>query len=336
MLRRLFTTTTRAAHDNPLGLPKNNTRPAPQIPRRSGGIEPKRSIPNVRHVLLVSSCKGGVGKSTIAANVATALSLLRLRVGLLDLDIFGPSVPTLMGLKNASEPDLSPSGVLLPVTNHAIPTMSMAYLLPPSSPSSPQEDTPVVWRGLIVQKAVQQLLFQVDWSFSGKYPPLDVLVVDLPPGTGDVPLSVGQLVKVDGTVLVSTPQDVSLSDTRRGISMLRKLDIPLTGIVLNNAYYLCPTCTHPTPQYIFGPSTSFHNTAKALSLPVLAELPLVPGVSTSGDLGVPYMLMATPAADGKGGSRWCDGMKSVVSQTWEDIQTRRKAREQIEASLQGS
>ncbi|KAG7086603.1 hypothetical protein E1B28_002548 [Marasmius oreades] len=329
MFRRLFTTTIRNPHDNPLGLPKNNSRPAPQIPRRAGGIEPKRSIPNVHHVLLVSSCKGGVGKSTIAANVATALSLLpsrRLRVGLLDLDIFGPSIPTLMGLKHAQEPEVSTSsGALLPVTNHAVPTMSMAYLLPRSQGS--QEDTPVVWRGLMVQKAVQQLLFQVDWSFEGKYPPLDVLVVDLPPGTGDIPLSVGQLVKVDGTILVSTPQDVSLSDTRRGISMLRKLEIPLTGIVLNNAYYLCPTCKDPNPQYIFGPPASFHNTARSLSLPVLAELPLVPGVSISGDRGVPYMLIASQDEDGKGSTQWRDRMKAVVSQTWEDIQAKRKARE---------
>ncbi|KAL0580202.1 hypothetical protein V5O48_001795 [Marasmius crinis-equi] len=335
MFRRLLSTTTRVAHDNPLGLPKNTARPPPQIPRRSGGIEPQRSIPNVRHVLLVSSCKGGVGKSTIAANIATALSMLRLRVGLLDLDIFGPSVPTLMGLKNATEPDLSPSGALLPVTNHAIPTMSMAYLLPPSSPTSSQEDTPVVWRGLIVQKAVQQLLFQVDWSFSGKYPPLDVLVVDLPPGTGDIPLSVGQLVKIDGTVLVSTPQDVSLSDTRRGISMFRKLNIPLTGIVLNNAYYLCPTCTNPTPQYIFGSPNSFHTTAQALSLPVLAELPLIPGVSASGDRGVPYVLGAIPSTDGEGGPQWLGRMKDVARHTWEAVQVKRKAREEAEAQMRG-
>ncbi|KAI3610798.1 nucleotide binding [Moniliophthora roreri] len=303
-------------HQNPLGLPKNSaSRLPPQLPRR-GGIEPQRSLPNVRHVLLVSSCKGGVGKSTIATNLATALSSLRLRVGILDLDIFGPSIPTLMGLRNAAEPDLSPSGALLPVTNHAIPTMSMAYLLPPTSPSNPQEDTPVVWRGLMVQKAVQQLLFQVDWSFSGKYPSLDVLVVDLPPGT----------------VLVTTPQDVSLADTRRGISMFRKLDIPLTGMVLNNAYYLCPTCTHPSPQYIFGSPSSFQSTAEALSLPVLAQLPLVPGVSAAGDRGVPYVLHTsqTRREDGKGGIEWYKGMQDVASRVWGKVQMTANARRDSE------
>jgi len=266
------------------GLPRR--APAPQLPRKGGPIE-KRPIPNVKKVLAVASGKGGVGKSTVAGivysclyahalklisllpvNLAFGLSLLqneesrRLRVGILDLDIFGPSVPTLMGLQNSGEPELTsgmciahfilPSsssfyiaGAMRPLTNHGLPTMSMGYLLP-RPPDSDTNDTPVVWRGLMVQKAVQQLLFDVDWTGGESRPGLDVLVVDMPPGTGDVPLTLGQLVHVNGmcilytvitmqcmkcfnsgAVIVSTPQDVALSDVRKGIAMLRKVSVPV-------------------------------------------------------------------------------------------------------------
>lgn len=196
----------------------------------------------------------------------TPLSKSRLRVGVLDLDIFGPSIPTLMGLQNSGEPELSSSmsqkfdfifsntyitliaGAILPLTNHGLPCMSMGFLIPSTTPSTDPSssddntDTPVVWRGLMVQKAVQQLLFDVDWSKDGQG--LDILVIDMPPGTGDVPLTLGQLVIVDGSfhsvivhsfdliyitgaVIVSTPQDVALSDVRKGIAMLRKVSVPV-------------------------------------------------------------------------------------------------------------
>lgn len=168
---------------------------------------------------------------------------------------------------------LSLDGALIPITNHGIPTMSMAYLLPPlTQPSShdstpTNEDTPVVWRGLMVQKAVQQLLFQTDWSARSAGSKLDVLVVDLPPGTGDIPLSVGQLVDVDsedwfffifeiyslsslGTLIITTPDTLALSDVRRGVAMFRKLNLPLTGLVINNSYFICPGCKER--HYLFG------------------------------------------------------------------------------------
>lgn len=192
----------------------------------------------------------------------------RLRVGILDLDIFGPSIPTLMGLQNSGEPELtnsmfpfSPSqqfvnhhtymistaGAILPLTNHGLPCMSMGFLIPATTPptdassNGDNTDTPIVWRGLMVQKAVQQLLFDVDWSTDGQG--LDILVIDMPPGTGDVPLTLGQLVIVDGAlhssidfsisfsftgaIIVSTPQDVALSDVRKGIAMLKKVSVPV-------------------------------------------------------------------------------------------------------------
>ncbi|KIJ55502.1 hypothetical protein M422DRAFT_73361 [Sphaerobolus stellatus SS14] len=318
--RRRIHTSIPSYHENPLGLPRSNARPAPTIPRR-GPIE-KRGIPFVKHVVIVASGKGGVGKSTVAVNLALSLASTRPRakIGVLDLDVFGPSVPKLMGLEDMGEPDLTGSGALIPLTNYTIPTMSMGYLIPqskaPSSPSpsnspspssastgspSSANDTPIVWRGLMVQKAVQQLLFDVDWrrrtgqkaaSSQGEGAAggegLDVLVVDMPPGTGDVQLTVGQLAKVDGAVIVSTPQDVALLDARKGVHMFRKVDIPIFGLVLNSAYYRCPSCSDK--HYIFGSTDSAKRAVSELNLHggengLLGEIPLVSEVSRLGDEG---------------------------------------------------
>ncbi|GLB41176.1 putative P-loop containing nucleoside triphosphate hydrolase protein [Lyophyllum shimeji] len=331
LLSRPFSAAPVSRHENPLGLPQRGA--PPQIPRRGGPIE-KRPIANVRKVIAVASGKGGVGKSTVAVNLAFGLSDLRdpdtsarLRVGILDLDIFGPSVPTLMGLQDSGEPELTSAGALRPLVNHGLPTMSMGYLLPRAPESDSSHDTPVVWRGLMVQKAVQQLLFDVDWSMGQKGAALDVLVVDMPPGTGDVPLTLGQLVKVDGALIVSTPQDVSLADVRKGIAMLRKVSVPITGLLLNNAHYICPTCSitspsPPTPQYLFGPPDRFRATAARLGIPILAELPLVPGVSAAGDKGVPYGLVEVGKReeDGRGGMEWIEGMKAAAAKVWEAVE----------------
>jgi len=221
-----------------------------------------------------------------------------------------------MGLQNSEEPLLTSGGAIIPLMNHGMATMSMGFLLPRSPDSSSTNDTPVVWRGLMVQKAVQQLLFDVDWR-DGQGLGLDVLVIDMPPGTGDVPLTLGQLVIVDGAVIVSTPQDVALADVSKGIAMLRKVAVPVTGIVLNQSHFMCPGCE--TRHYLYGPPEGFRATAARLGVDVLAELPLVPGVSRGGDSGLPYGLVSSTQygdQDGVGGSEWLKDMARVAEKIW--------------------
>ncbi|KAF7303721.1 Iron-sulfur protein IND1 [Mycena indigotica] len=302
--------TRRCLHENPLGLQRL------ALPRKATGIPQKRCIPNVKRVVAVASGKGGVGKSTVAVNLAFALSTRKLRVGILDLDIFGPSIPTLMGLQHSEEPLITSNGALIPLMNHGIASMSMGFLLPRDLKSSSTHDSPVVWRGLMVQKAVQQLLFDVDWSNESRLPPLDVLVVDLPPGTGDVPLTLGQHAQVDGAVVVSTPQDVALADVRKGIAMLRKIDIPIIGLVLNLATFLCTSCQ--TAHQLFGSPAAFHNVAERFDINVLAKLPLVPGVSIGGDNGSPFALSREQQRH-RGPDQWLLEMDKAAESVWQAI-----------------
>ncbi|PLW07664.1 hypothetical protein PCANC_09551 [Puccinia coronata f. sp. avenae] len=294
--RNAFFTASRAgqSHRNPLGLPGEQ----PGLPRSgspprlniSRSLPTKRDIPHVAKVVVVASGKGGVGKSTVAVNLAISIrNQAALNVGLLDLDIFGPSVPKLMGLEEGLSPELTDQNALVPLRNHGIGCMSIGFLIPPSD--SP--DSVVAWRGMMVMKAVQQLLFDVDWRLGASTQDesragLDVLVIDMPPGTGDVALSLGQLVNIHGAVIVTTPQDIALIDVTKGVNMFRKLNIPIIGSVLNMASFTCTTCQ--TKHEIFGPMASFERVLARQGVQLLGQIPLDHQISKSSDSGQPISL----------------------------------------------
>ncbi|KAG7664689.1 uncharacterized protein J8A68_001785 [[Candida] subhashii] len=267
---RQFSQSSFIKHENPLGLPRVGKGPPPTMPQK--GLPIRQKIPNVDKIILVSSAKGGVGKSTVSINTALALKSLNKTVGILDADIFGPSIPRLLNLKG--EPRISDTGKLLPLSNYGIQSMSMGYLV--------SEDSAVVWRGLMVMKALQQLLFEVEWG-----PPLDYLVIDMPPGTGDTQLSIGQLLKVDGAVIVSTPQDIALIDAVKGIKMFNKVGIPLIGIVQNMSHYICPNCKHES--HIFK-SDGARRVADEHNLKTLASIPLDEEICIQSDAGKPIVI----------------------------------------------
>ncbi|KAI9712667.1 MAG: hypothetical protein M1820_001288 [Bogoriella megaspora] len=235
------------------------------------GLPQQRSIKDVKKVIAVSSAKGGVGKSTIAANLSLSFARQGLRSGILDTDIFGPSIPTLFDL--SGEPRLSNNNQLLPLSNYGVKTMSMGYLV--------GEDSPIVWRGLMVMKALQQLLHEVEWGG------LDVLVLDLPPGTGDTQLTITQQVKLDGVAVVSTPQDIALRDAIRGVNMFQKVSVPVLGMVQNMSTFVCPNCSHQT--HIFG-SESVRQQCDKLGIPLLADIPLDARICDDADRGKPTVV----------------------------------------------
>nr|XP_015206085.1 PREDICTED: iron-sulfur protein NUBPL isoform X2 [Lepisosteus oculatus] len=218
------------------------------------GLPRQRPIPGVKQVIVVASGKGGVGKSTTAVNLALGLAAndLEKSVGLLDADVYGPSIPKLMNLRG--NPELTDKNLMRPLVNFGIPCMSMGFLV---------EDTaPVVWRGLMVMSAIEKLLRQVDWGT------LDYLVVDMPPGTGDVQLSVTQNIPIAGAVVVSTPQDLALLDARRGAEMFRKVNVPVLGLIQNMSVFQCPKCQHQS--HIFG-ADGARELAESLGVEVLGD-----------------------------------------------------------------
>jgi ATP-binding protein involved in chromosome partitioning len=229
-----------------------------------------QAVPGVRHILAVGSGKGGVGKSTVAANLAVALAREGKKVGLLDADIYGPSQPRMMGVSDRPK---SPDGkTIIPLHNHGVTIMSIGLML--------KEGEAVVWRGPMLMGALQQLMGQVAWG------ELDVLVVDLPPGTGDVQLSLSQKYVLAGAILVSTPQDIALLDARKALDMFDKTKVPVIGLIENMSSYICPNCGHEA--HIFG-----HGGAKAeaarLGLPFLGEVPLDIAIRVAGDSGAPVV-----------------------------------------------
>ncbi|MCJ1340160.1 hypothetical protein MMC09_005454 [Bachmanniomyces sp. S44760] len=275
MSRRLFSSFRYLQHENPLGLPRSGA--PPQLPRRQRGLPEKRDIRNVKKVIAVSSAKGGVGKSTIAVNLALAFSLAGHRSGILDADIFGPSIPTLLNL--SGEPRLSSNNQLIPLTNYGVQSMSMGYLV--------DEKSPVVWRGLMVMKALQQLLHEVEWDG------LDVLVLDLPPGTGDTQLTITQQIKLDGAIIVSTPQDIALKDAIKGISMFKTVNVPILGLVSNMSTFTCPNCSHRTSIFANtsheGPSR-ISTVCSEHGIDLLGDIPLHASICDDADRGRPTVV----------------------------------------------
>jgi ATP-binding protein involved in chromosome partitioning len=227
-------------------------------------------IPGVAAVIAVASGKGGVGKSTTALNLALGLRDLGLRVGLLDADIYGPSVPRLTGIHE--KPQLDDNRKMIPIRRYGLSIMSIGFLV--------DEDTAMIWRGPMVMSAITQMLRDVAWGT------LDVLVVDMPPGTGDAQLTLAQNVPLKGAIIISTPQDLSLIDARRGLAMFKKVNVPVLGIIENMSYFQCPHCG--TQSDIFGHGGARHE-AERLGVPFLGEIPLHISIRTSSDAGTPVV-----------------------------------------------
>ena len=253
--------------DRPAGTAPAPGRPAPARP---AGPPRPQAIPGVRAVVAVASGKGGVGKSTLACNLAVALAAAGQRVGLLDADIYGPSAPKLFGL--SGRPTLRDGRLLEPMEAHGVKVMSIGFLV--------DETSAMIWRGPMVTSALTQLLREVAWG------ELDVLIVDMPPGTGDAQLTMAQTVPLAGAVIVSTPQDLALIDARRGVAMFQKVEVPILGIVENMSSFVCPCCG--TVSDVFGKGGA-RREAEALGVPFLGEVPLAGAIRELSDAGRPVV-----------------------------------------------
>ncbi len=246
-----------------------------EVPR---GVPEKTPLPGVRNIIGVGSGKGGVGKTTVAVNLAIALAKMGAAVGLLDADIYGPNVPRMLGIRQTPGFD---GEKILPVSAWGLKAMSIGLLL--------EEDRPVIWRGPILAKALQQLLFDVRWD------ELDYLLVDLPPGTGDVQLSLSQLVPVTGAVIVTTPQDIAFYDALKGLNTFERLQVPVLGIVENMSFFVCPHCGHKTEIFRRG---AVEQECEVRRIRFLGAVPIVPEIANGSDSGRPIVAVdpnGTPA-----------------------------------------
>lgn len=260
-------------------------RPRPTAPPREPAVRPPPTKPaHVRHVVAVASAKGGVGKSTVAVNLACALARTGLRTGLLDADIYGPSIPRMLGL--TGQPKADPDRKMIPLEAYGVHAVSIGLLV--------EAGSALIWRGPMASSAFQQLLNDVAWGSADA--PLDVLIIDLPPGTGDIQLTLVQRVALDGAVIVSTPQEVALADVRRGAAMFAKTETPLLGVVENMAYFPDPTTGEPIP--IFGRGGA-RAVAAELGAPFLGEVPIDIRLRESGDAGAPLAATEPDSATGR-------------------------------------
>jgi ATP-binding protein involved in chromosome partitioning len=250
--------------------PRPTQGAAPAAPRAAPRGEAAKGVPGVEAIIAVASGKGGVGKSTTAVNLALGLSSLGLKVGILDADIYGPSLPKLLAIKE--RPQTLGGTRLKPITRYGLTVMSIGFLI--------DEDTPMIWRGPMVISALTQMLREVEWGT------LDVMVVDMPPGTGDAQLTMAQQVPLKGAVIVSTPQDLALIDARRGVAMFKRVNVPVLGVIENMSYFLCPQCG--TRSDIFGHGGARHE-AERLGVPFLGEVPLHMTIREKSDAGLPVV-----------------------------------------------
>lgn len=270
---------------------KAPSRPAPSAAAQArqqahgqpgpGGALPKAAgVPGVKQIIAVASGKGGVGKSTTTANLAVALAMLGLKVGVLDADIYGPSVPKIFGI--TGKPRLVSGRTLAPMEAYGLKIMSIGFLI--------DEETPMIWRGPMVISAITQMLREVAWG------DLDVLVVDMPPGTGDAQLTMAQQTPLAGAVIVSTPQDLALLDARRGVAMFRRVEVPILGIVENMSYFICPECGHRSDIFAHGGA---RHEAERLGVPFLGEIPLAMPIRETSDAGRPIVASDPDSAHAK-------------------------------------
>jgi ATP-binding protein involved in chromosome partitioning len=259
-------------------------------------------VPGVKHIIAVASGKGGVGKSTTAVNLALGLAANGIATGLLDADIYGPSMPRMLGV--SEKPESLDGKMLKPIERYGLRTMSIGYIV--------AEDTPMIWRGPMVSSALEQMLRDVQWG------ELDVLVVDMPPGTGDAQLTLAQRVALSGAVIVSTPQDIALVDARKGLNMFRKVAVPVLGIVENMSYFLCPKCGERSE--IFGHGGA-REEAEKLGVPFLGEVPLHLDIRTTSDSGHPIVV-------DKPDSPHTQVYKNIAGRVWKQLSANQRGARQ--------
>jgi ATP-binding protein involved in chromosome partitioning len=251
--------------------PRGRAAPPPPGPGPTGVRTARGAVPGVGAIVAVASGKGGVGKSTVAANLALGLKANGLKVGVLDADIYGPSMPRMLGI--SGRPRSRDGKTLIPMESYGLKCMSMGFLVP--------EDTPMIWRGPMVMSALQQMLREVEWG------ELDIMIADMPPGTGDAQLTMAQQVPLAGAVIVSTPQDIALLDARKGLNMFTKVEVPVLGIVENMSYFLCPHCGGRSEIFSHGGA---RQEAERLGTEFLGEVPLDLKIRETSDAGTPITI----------------------------------------------
>ncbi|HLY46843.1 MAG TPA: Mrp/NBP35 family ATP-binding protein, partial [Stellaceae bacterium] len=280
--------------------PPGGRTPAPGAAARPAGTAKPALAPGVRAIVAVASGKGGVGKSTVAANLALALHANGHSVGVLDADIYGPSMPRMLGI--SGRPNTADGKILRPMENYGVKCMSIGFLVP--------EDTPMIWRGPMVMSALQQMLRDVAWG------ELDIMIVDMPPGTGDAQLTMAQQVALAGAVIVSTPQDIALIDARRGLAMFNKVNVPVLGIIENMSYFLCPHCGGRSDIFSHGGA---RREAERLGVDFLGEVPLDLAIRETSDEGRP-ITVSQPA------SPYARTFRDIARQVWDKVSGEAPAR----------